>query len=105
MYYDEGEVPTEDEVAQRVDGSGRRRPTRKSGVGFAKDPIDRHQDPVDCHLRKSHLFPLFGTYQWMCDLVGADVIKIFGHMVYHSQKRINAGVHKCTPFCTNKCNL
>ena len=54
-------------------------------------------------LQKCHLFPLLGTYRWMCGLVGADVVKIFVHTGKHRKGRVNVGVHKCTPFCTNCC--
>ena len=47
------------------------------------------KDSVDRHGRKSHLFPLLGTYRRMCGLVGADVVKIFVHRRKHEQREQN----------------
>ena len=57
----------------------------------AKDLVDRHD-------RKSHLFPLLGTYWWMCGLVGADVMKIFVHRGKTKQSERKRNVQHCT--CT-----
>ena len=62
------------------------------------------KDSVNRHGRKSHLFPLLGTYRRMCGLVGADVVEIFVHRRKHEQREQNRGVHRCT--CTHSiCNI
>ena len=58
----------------------------QSGNGQFGTSIGRHGSRVPGQRRTRlitvaeifHLFPL-GTYQWMCGLVGADVVKISGY--------------------------
>ena len=69
---------------------GLQRPTRKSGVEPAGDPFS-------CHLLKSHFFPLFSTYRWMCGFGGGGCREDFrphgGNIVQNTRERGCAQVH------------
>ena len=62
----------------------------RTGLLEVEDEVEQSRqgakDSVNRHGRKSHLFPLLGTYRRMCGLVGADVVKIFVHRRKHEQR-------------------
>ena len=54
--------------------------------------------------KKSYLFSFLGTYRWMCGLVGADVVKMFGHNGKTERDKEIGGVQTCAHALVYLCN-
>ena len=94
------EPAVRDHTAEMVDREATVVRVERVGLLEVEDKVGQvdedAKDSVDHHDGKSHIFPVLGTYRWMCGLVGADVVKIFVHRRKTERSEQNRGVQRCT---------